>query len=54
MLAVAMDGEAKIPRKRLIANAVAAPPVEWNISLEERAILAKYMADRRDQMLALS
>ncbi len=35
-----------------IAEAVAAPPSEWGISMEERVVIADYLEKRRDALLA--
>lgn len=35
-----------------IVDAVAAPPAEWGITLDERVVLAQYLGNRRDALLA--
>jgi hypothetical protein len=35
-----------------IAEAVAAPPDAWGVTLDERVALARYLARRRDELLS--
>jgi hypothetical protein len=36
----------------MIAEIVAIPPAEWGITLDERVVLAQYLGNRRDALLA--
>lgn len=40
--------------EKTIAKAVAIPPESWNISMKERIALAKYLQNRKEQLLNLS